>query len=283
MESLPLDSPSLVALVFLLGLKHGFDADHLATIDGLTRFNARSRPRLARLCGSLFSLGHGAVVLAVAVGASLLSRGWQAPEWLELSGAGISILFLLGLGVLNLGAVLAAPRDAVVRPLGLKGRWLGRLAEVSHPAGVALVGALFALSFDTLSQAALFAVAGGSGAGGGALRAAGLAGCFVLGMLVADGANGFWLAHLLQKTGRAAARASRITAIAVGSASLGVALFGALRWLSPVADEWADGAGLWIGIGLMLFTLGVCGAALWRRAPASASPTLAAAGGSSAS
>mgnify|MGYP002481491783 CR=1 FL=1 len=74
MESLPLDSPSLVALVFLLGLKHGFDADHLATIDGLTRFNARSRPRLARLCGTLFSLGHGAVVLAVAVGAGLIAE-----------------------------------------------------------------------------------------------------------------------------------------------------------------------------------------------------------------
>ncbi|HMV19061.1 MAG TPA: nickel transporter [Zoogloea sp.] len=247
MESLPLDSPSLVALVFLLGLKHGFDADHLATIDGLTRFNARSRPRLARLCGTLFSLGHGAVVLAVAVGASLLSRGWQAPEWLELSGAGISILFLLGLGVLNLGAVLAAPRDAVVRPLGLKGRWLGRLAEVSHPAGVALVGALFALSFDTLSQAALFAVAGGSGAGGGALRAAGLAGCFVLGMLVADGANGFWIARLIARADGVARIASRVMALAVAGMSLLVAAYGLARLLSPRIEAWGEGKELLLG------------------------------------
>lgn len=247
MESLPLDSPSLVALVFLLGLKHGFDADHLATIDGLTRFNARSRPRLARLCGTLFSLGHGAVVLAVAVGASLLSRGWQAPEWLELSGAGISILFLLGLGVLNLGAVLAAPRDAVVRPQGLKGRWLGRLAEVSHPAGVALVGALFALSFDTLSQAALFAVAGGSGAGGGALRAAGLAGCFVLGMLVADGANGFWIARLIARADGVARIASRVMALAVAGMSLLVAAYGLARLLSPRIEAWGEGKELLLG------------------------------------
>ena len=247
MESLPLDSPSLVALVFLLGLKHGFDADHLATIDGLTRFNARSRPRLARLCGTLFSLGHGAVVLAVAVGASLLSRGWQAPEWLELSGAGISILFLLGLGVLNLGAVLAAPRDAVVRPQGLKGRWLGRLAEVSHPAGVALVGALFALSFDTLSQAALFAVAGGSGAGGGARRAAGLAGCFVLGMLVADGANGFWIARLIARADGVARIASRVMALAVAGMSLLVAAYGLARLLSPRIEAWGEGKELLLG------------------------------------
>ena len=33
---------------FLLGLKHGLDPDHLAAIDGLTRFNAARRPRLAR-------------------------------------------------------------------------------------------------------------------------------------------------------------------------------------------------------------------------------------------
>lgn len=64
--SLPSDLLALSLLVFVLGLKHGFDADHLATIDGLTRFNARKRPGLARYCGALFSLGHGAVVVAIA-------------------------------------------------------------------------------------------------------------------------------------------------------------------------------------------------------------------------
>ena len=47
--------------------RHGFDADHLATIDGLTRYNARANPRLARMAGALFSLGHGVVVLLVAL------------------------------------------------------------------------------------------------------------------------------------------------------------------------------------------------------------------------
>ena len=155
MSPLPADSFALVLLVFVLGVKHGFDADHLATIDGLTRYNARARPRMARFCGGLFSLGHGAVVVAIALGVSLLSGGWSAPEWLEFSGAWISIAFLVLLGVLNLRAVFAAEAHEVVRPVGLKGRWLGRLARVSDPAGVAMVGALFALSFDTVSQAAL--------------------------------------------------------------------------------------------------------------------------------
>jgi hypothetical protein len=95
---LPSDSLAFALLVFMLGLKHGFDADHLATIDGLTRYNAPLRPRLARFCGSLFSIGHGAVVVAIAIGASLLSRGWVAPEWLESTGTWISISFLVLLG-----------------------------------------------------------------------------------------------------------------------------------------------------------------------------------------
>ena len=47
MENLPTDWLSLLILTFVLGMKHGFDADHLATIDGLTRYNIRSKPRLA--------------------------------------------------------------------------------------------------------------------------------------------------------------------------------------------------------------------------------------------
>ena len=41
MHDLPTDWSALCALVFLLGMRHGFDADHLATIDGYTRLNSR--------------------------------------------------------------------------------------------------------------------------------------------------------------------------------------------------------------------------------------------------
>ena len=41
------------ALAFALGVRHGFDADHLATIDGLTRCNTRANPLLARI-GALY-------------------------------------------------------------------------------------------------------------------------------------------------------------------------------------------------------------------------------------
>ncbi len=102
METPAGDWVALAALAFTLGLKHGLDADHLATIDGLTRFNARARPAMARWCGALFSLGHGAVVVVVAVTVGTVARQWEVPAWAGDLGAWISIAFLLALGLLNL-------------------------------------------------------------------------------------------------------------------------------------------------------------------------------------
>jgi len=260
MPALPSDHLALVLLVFALGLKHGFDADHLATIDGLTRFNSRANPGWARYCGTLFSLGHGVVVVAIALTVSLLSGAWSAPDWLELSGAWISIAFLILLGVLNLRAVFAAEAHEMVHPVGLKGRWLGRLGQVAHPGGVALVGALFALSFDTVSQAALFAMAGLQA--GGWLPAAGLGLVFMLGMLIADGVNGWWIARLIARADGTARVASRVMALAVAGMSLLVAAYGLVRMVSPELEAWGEGkelalGGLVVGVVFVSFVLGL--------------------------
>ena len=87
MPALTPDWSSLILLVFVLGLKHGFDADHLATIDGLTRWHSSRGAQLANYCGALFSAGHGLVVMAVAVGASLLASQLAVPSWFELTGS----------------------------------------------------------------------------------------------------------------------------------------------------------------------------------------------------
>ena len=135
MDALPATWTALCALAFVLGLKHGFDADHLATIDGLTRYNARVNPRLARVAGALFSLGHGIVVVLVALVAGTLSAGWQTPGWLELTGAAVSVVFLFGLAFVNVRAVLTTHPDAVVAPGGIKARLLGRVLTVRRPWG----------------------------------------------------------------------------------------------------------------------------------------------------
>ena len=112
----------LILIVFALGAKHGMDPDHLATIDGLTRFNAQRRPRLARWSGCLFSLGHGLVVTAVATAAASLSSGFLAPAWLEHTSAWISIAFLAALGAGNIAAVWRTPHNKIVRNVGLRAR-----------------------------------------------------------------------------------------------------------------------------------------------------------------
>lgn len=245
MEALPSDLFALSLLVFILGLKHGFDADHLATIDGLTRFNSRANPRLARYCGALFALGHGAVVIAIALAVSAFARRWQTPEWLELFGAWVSIGFLAALGLLNIHAVLRAEAGQVVRTVGLKGRFLGSLTRAASPGVVALVGALFALSFDTVSQTALFAL---TAAQFGGWRDALMLGIlFMLGMLVTDGVNGLWISRLICRADQIALIASRVMSLVVGGVSLLAAIFGVARLTVPSIAAWSDGKGIFFG------------------------------------
>jgi high-affinity nickel-transport protein len=158
METLPTHWLALVAVVFLLGLKHGLDPDHLAAIDGLTRFNSGRRPMLSRWSGALFSAGHGVVVTLVAIAVATVATDWRAPVWLEDAGTWISIVFLTLLGFANLVAVVRTPRGELVRVVGLRGRLFERLMRVDHPILIAAVGATFAVSFDSVSYAVLFSV-----------------------------------------------------------------------------------------------------------------------------
>jgi high-affinity nickel-transport protein len=277
MPALPTDWSALLPLVFVLGLRHGIDADHIATIDALTRLQAGRRRLAARWCGALFALGHGAVVLAVVATLALATHGWQAPAWLAPLGSAVSIALLAALGVANLRAVLGSAPGQAVALQGWRGRGLGRLLGHGHPAAAAAVGALFALSFDTIGLAVMFALAGT--AVGGAGHAALLGAAFAGGMLITDGANGWWLARLLSCTDATAARASRLTAAAVAVVSLGVAALGVARWVSPAADAWAEGLGGWLGAALVAGVTGLTLAMLWRHHGRSAPQTAAASEG----
>jgi high-affinity nickel-transport protein len=251
-DSLPHGLTSLAIVVLLLGIKHGFDADHLATIDGLTRASAATHPRWARACGALFSLGHGAVVVAVALAVSHAAASWQVPGWLNTFGAWVSISFLIALGLMNLASVWLTPAHEVVSLKGLR-HWLFRRARggsgapaAGHPVWALPIGALFAVSFDTVSQAAMFsATASRAGAWQGALFCALV---FTLGMLVTDGINGLWISRLLRRGGSTARIASRAMGTAVGLASLLVAALGIARMASGTAGEWLDERELLLGV-----------------------------------
>ena len=254
MDILPSDWNALAALVLLLGMKHGFDADHLAMIDGLTRFNSRERRPFARWCGALFSLGHGLVVIAVAVVVALASTSASLPAWLGAAAAWVSIFFLILLGALNLRAVLTAAPEVILTPVGVKGRLLGRLTRANRPWMVAGVGALFAVSFDTVSQATMFAVAAIHYGGPGHALLLGV--LFMFGMMLTDGINGIWISALIARADEIARIASRIMSLAVAGVSLLVAGFSTIKLLAPTVAAWSEDRELWFGGGVCLIVLG---------------------------
>ncbi|SNS94384.1 high-affinity nickel-transport protein [Noviherbaspirillum humi] len=260
MDAMPQDWLGLMLVVFILGLKHGMDPDHLATIDGMTRFNADKHPRLSRWSGCLFSLGHGIVVTLVAALVALTAREWSAPTWLEDFGAWISIVFLTLLGVVNLREVLRSAPDQVVRTVGIKGRFLRRFSETSHPVVIASVGAAFALSFDTVSQTALFALTASSLAGWLFSILLGL--LFMVGMMVTDGINGLWVARMLRQTGRRALIASRVMGLSIGFLSLAIAGLGMAKYFAPAFSVMLEGAGMLLSAGLVAILLSSFGLAL---------------------
>ena len=207
MSGAPLDGLGLAALVFLLGLRHGFDPDHLVAIDGLTR-SSRSRWN-----GLFFSLGHGVVVTLVGLAVAIAATEWRSPAWLQPLGACISISVLVVLGVANLVILFRTPGDRPVPLAGLRSRWFTRqLERTSHPAFIASIGAAFALSFDTITHALAFSLTGAARAGWLFATLLGLV--FTLGMVLVDALNGLWVARM---------RGSRLVSGAIAFLCLAIA------------------------------------------------------------
>jgi high-affinity nickel-transport protein len=95
---------------------------------------------------------------------------------------------------------------------------------------------LFTLTFDTMSQAALFALSARHE--GEVWRAPLLGGIFMLGMLVTDGLNGLWMLRILRRADRLATVASRVMGLTVAGLSLTVAALGVAKYSSPRVGVW---------------------------------------------
>ncbi|HEY6922406.1 MAG TPA: nickel transporter, partial [Steroidobacteraceae bacterium] len=185
-----------MALALVLGLRHGLDADHLAAIDGLTRWNLVRKPPLARLCGALFSAGHAGVILVAALVLAMFVRHWNPPLWLAPAGATISATVLILLSLLNLRIAFSSV-DERTSTVAIRSRLCNRLLQMTRGWQVALVGGFFALSFDAISLAALFAAT--ASPAGGPLGVAVIALVFAAGMITVDTMNGLWVVQLLRR------------------------------------------------------------------------------------
>lgn len=234
-------------LVGLLGFRHGFDADHIAVVDGMTRVRQLQGFWTSRLVGAQFALGHSAVILT----ASLLLHGQSAqlPQWLDGMGMVISTCFLLAIAASNLAHALRPPSEQP-RPLGPLAALLMRLTGGHlHPA---LVGMAFAFSFDSMAQAAFFASRGSEFTGISAVVL--LAAAFGLGMMVADAANGAMLNWFATRSDRLARHASRFSSGFIALIALATVSAGLLREFSADFEATWGALGIWVGVGLVAFT-----------------------------
>jgi high-affinity nickel-transport protein len=178
------------ALAYTLGMRHAFDADHIAAIDNTTRkLMAEGKRPLG--VGFFFSLGHSSVVmgLTVLLGLGAKALGSQVRDddsalhrYAGLVGTTVSGTFLLLIALLNvvvLVGILRVFRDMrqgrydeeeLERQLDNRGflmRFFGPLARrIDTSWKMYPLGILFGLGFDTATEIALLVLAGSSVAAG---------------------------------------------------------------------------------------------------------------------
>ncbi|MEU3843481.1 HoxN/HupN/NixA family nickel/cobalt transporter [Streptomyces sp. NPDC028635] len=174
---------------YTLGVRHAFDADHIAAIDNTTRKLMADGKRPVSV-GFWFALGHSSVVvllaLLIAGGTSLagkvMNEGSTTHQVLGFLGTTISGTFLYLIAALNLVAlfgilkVFRAMRagtyderelEAHLDSRGFMNRILGRLTKsVSRPGQMYPLGFLFGLGFDTATEVTLMVMAGSGAAAG---------------------------------------------------------------------------------------------------------------------
>jgi high-affinity nickel-transport protein len=171
---------------YTLGMRHAFDADHIAAIDNTTRKQLADGGRPVSV-GFWFSLGHSSVVFVLvallALGVRSLAGQLEDESSLlqqvtGVAGTVISGVFLVLIGVLNLvvlagivsvfrrmrrGGFDEAELEAQLDNRGIVSRFIkGATKAVTRPWHMYPVGLLFGLGFDTATEVGLLVLAGGA-------------------------------------------------------------------------------------------------------------------------
>lgn len=185
---------SALWLMFMLGLRHALDPDHIAVIDNMVFRTIDVRPRLVPWIGTFFALGHSLSVAVVALGVSVAADAFALPQWAAPTIDIAVIALLLIVGMLNLRALC---RDDDYAPIGWRaGLVPRRLRSSTHPAAIVAIGAIFGLVFDTATQAAAWGAA--ATARGGMTATLAIVATFASGMLLADTLDSQIVSRLLR-------------------------------------------------------------------------------------
>ena len=225
-----------LVLMFVLGLRHGLDPDHIACIDGLTWRALNHEQQHAHWIGTLFAIGHGLLVTGIAVGVSQFTRSLSVPDAVVTVFGWIPTALLLLVGTLNLRLLMR--KDPSYVPTGWKLKLIPqRLRNHSSPWAVVVIGVLFATVFDTATQASAWGYVASNKGGG--LIAAFLAGIvFTLGMIITDTLDGRLICRISRGTdGQAAGRRYRRTlGWLIVAISYGVAAYNVGKALIPAIE-----------------------------------------------
>jgi high-affinity nickel-transport protein len=190
----PVFTAGVGVLAYTFGLRHAFDADHIAAVDNTTRKLLTDRAAMGTSrrplsVGFWFSLGHSTIVFALAF---LLSLGVKALAgqveddgsdlhfMTGIIGASVSGIFLWILGILNLVVLVGIVKvfrrmrhgdydeqelETQLNKRGFMNRFLGGMTKtVTKPWHIYPIGVLFGLGFDTATEVGLLVLAGGAAA-----------------------------------------------------------------------------------------------------------------------
>jgi high-affinity nickel-transport protein len=221
--------------VFVLGMRHGADPDHLAAIDNVTRNAYAKTPLLSRFAGTLFAGGHTIMVLAISVLIGLLGTRFAAHgQTIERIGAWVSIIVLLAIAAMNVRAL----RFGSLRVAGAKTRLLPRRLRDGSSALLAVpIGLLFGFGFETSSQIATYVLVFGVDAGivGGLLVGA----MFSAGMICTDTLDSVLVHRLVSYRSDRLPALMRVWILSVTTLAVVVAAYQLaqiLGWHSPVSE-----------------------------------------------
>jgi len=260
-------------LAYMFGLRHAFDADHIAAIDNVVR-KLMQDGKSPHSAGFFFSLGHSSIVVLASVVIAATAAAMQ--DRLEMFhgiggiiGTTVSALFLLAIGIANLfllkgvwaafsrvrrgGRIVDEDLDALLAGGGFLARIFRPMFRVvTRSWHMYPIGFLFGLGFDTATEIGVLGISATQAAQGMSFwNILVFPALFTAGMSLLDTTDS---AMMTRAYGWAFVNPVRKLwyNLTITAASVGVALFiGGVEALGLIADKLQLDGGFWTFIGAM--------------------------------
>jgi high-affinity nickel-transport protein len=271
------------ALAYSFGLRHAFDADHIAAIDNVTRKLMQEGWRPVGV-GLFFSLGHSTIVVALTIAIAIATTALQGrfeafKSFGGVVGTLVSALFLFAIAIANIIVLISVWRtfqtvkkggrfveedlDLMLANRGLLGRLFRRFFRlVERSWHMYPLGVLFGLGFDTATEVGLLGISATQASQGlsiwsilvfPALFTAGMTLIDTTDSILMLGAYGWAFIKPIRKL---------YYNLTITAVSVTVALIvGGLETLNLIGDQLglSDGGGFWGAIGALNDNFGMLG------------------------